>query len=249
MKTLDFHTHLGESIFGYQQDIHTLLANMKKDQIDQAVVIAVHPKDSQLSFANDDVAMAIRPHREFLFGFARVDPRLGEESEMELERCIKHLGFKGLFLHPWEETCPVNSQEVKALMPLVQKLKIPVMISGGHVRVSMASQIADLARSFPEITFIATSGGQMNISGIELGEAEQMLKENPNVYLETSGIYREDFIEDMVPVIGEERLIFGSNSPEYTLSLEVLRPRLAHLSESVKAKMLYDNGAKLLGIC
>ena len=59
----------------------------------------------------------------------------------------------------------------------------------------------------------------------------------------------EDFIEDMVPVIGSERIIFGSNAPEYTQSLEVLRPRLAHLEEQVKAQMLYTNGAKLLGIC
>ncbi|PIQ27352.1 hypothetical protein COW36_15590 [bacterium (Candidatus Blackallbacteria) CG17_big_fil_post_rev_8_21_14_2_50_48_46] len=247
MSTLDFHTHLGTSIFGYGQTLEALLERMDRLEIAQAVVIPVQPLDYHLSPENDAVAMAVLQAPQRLIGFARVDPRQGEEAEMELERCIRHLGFKGLFLHPWEETCPINSAPVQALMSVVKRLKIPVMISGGHVRVSMASQIADLASAFPEITFIATSGGQINISGVALSEATQMLKENPNVYLETSGIYREDFIEDLVPQIGIERLLFGSNSPEFSQELEVLRPRMAHLSPSERNAILGENARRLLG--
>ncbi len=246
MSILDFHVHLGSSIFGYGQTTEALITRMDQLGISQAVAIAVQPREYHLEPENDAVAMAIQQHPSRLIGFARVDPRLGEEAEMELERCVRHLGFKGLFLHPWEETCPINSQAVKDLMPVVRRLKIPVMLAGGHVRVSMASQIADLASAFPEIVFIATSGGQINISGVALGEATQMLKENPNVYLETSGIYREDFIEDLVPLIGVERLIFGSNSPEYSQAFELLRPQKAHLSETERSAILGENARRLL---
>jgi uncharacterized protein len=246
MTILDIHTHIGSSIFGYGQSTEDLLARMDRLGIDQSVVIAVQPRDYHLEPENDAIAMAVQQHPGRLIGFARVDPRLGEDAEMELERCVRHLGFKGLFLHPWEENCPVNSAWVKNLMPAVRRLKIPVMLAGGHVRVSMASQIADLASAFPEQVFIATSGGQINISGVALAEATQMLKENPNVYLETSGIYREDFIEDLVPQIGLERLLFGSNSPELSQEFELLRPQMAHLSESQRAAILGENARALL---
>ncbi|MGV3522688.1 MAG: amidohydrolase family protein [Candidatus Sericytochromatia bacterium] len=246
MKTLDFHTHLGPSIFGYGQTLPELMRQLDAHGIDQAVVIGVQPRDYHLGPANDAVAAAVAQYPERLIGFARVDPRQGQRARDELFRCVDRLGFKGLFLHPWEESCPVNSHWVKGLMPLAESLEIPVMVSGGHVRVSMASQLADLARHFPDLPLIVTSGGQINISGIALAEAETLLREHPNVYLESSGIYREDFIEDMVPLIGSGRILFGSNSPEYSQALEVLRPRLAHLSEADRANLLYGTAARLL---
>ncbi len=111
----------------------------------------------------------------------------------------------------------------------------------------MPSQIADLAQAHPQACLIITSGGQINISGIMLSEATQLLREHPHLILETSGIYREDFIEDLVPIIGAERMVFGSNSPEYHQGLEVLRPRLAHLEAAVRAQILGQTAAQILG--
>lgn len=245
MKTLDFHQHLGQSIFGYGQSLNELMNQLEQHQLEQAVICPVQPLDYHLGPQNDLIADAVNQYPERLIGFGRVDPRL-KTAATEVQRCVTNLGLKGIFLHPWEETYPINSNWVKALMPTIQALEIPVMIAGGHVRVSMASQLADLARAFPDVPMVLTSGGQINISGIALGEATQLLKEHSNLYLETSGIYREDFIEDMVPIIGSERIIFGSNSPEYHLGLEVLRPRLSHLSADHQANLLYQSAAKLL---
>lgn len=246
MKTLDFHVHLGQSIFGYGQGLEELIASLDRLDIAQAVVVPVQPRNYHLGPENDRIAAAVAEHPQRLLGFGRVDPRQGEAASAELRRCVQALGLKGLFLHPWEESCPINSAWVKALMPTVAELGIPMMIAGGHVRVSMASQLADLARGFPEIPMVLTSGGQINISGIALGEASQLLQEHANLYLETSGIYREDFIEDMLPLIGPARILFGSNAPEYCQELEVLRPRLAHLSDAHKADLLHHTAAKLL---
>lgn len=245
MKTLDFHVHLGESIFGYGQSPEQLILSLDAQQIDRAVIMPVQPKDYHLGPQNDLVAETVSQHPERLIGFGRVDPRQ-DSAATEVRRCVENLGLKGIFLHPWEETYRINSDWVKALMPTIQALGVPVLIAGGHVRVSMASQLADLAKAFPTVPMVITSGGQINISGIALKDATQLLKEHGNLYLETSGIYREDFIEDLVPVIGSERMLFGSNSPEYHLGLEVLRPRMAHLGDEHKANLLYYTAAKLL---
>ncbi|PKL76870.1 MAG: hypothetical protein CVV27_08035 [Candidatus Melainabacteria bacterium HGW-Melainabacteria-1] len=246
MKTLDFHMHLGQSIFGYGQNLAQLLEQLDQQEIDQAVVIPVQPLSYSLPPQNDFIAQAVARYPDRLIGFGRVDPRQGDGAIAEVRRCVQELGLKGLFLHPWEESCPVNSPWVKALLPTLRDLGIPLMIAGGHVRVSMASQLADLAREAPDIPIVVTAGGQINISGIALSEARQLLSEHPNLYLESSGIYREDFIEDLVPVIGSERMLFGSNAPEYCQALEVLRPRLAHLEPHHKANLLYNTAARLL---
>lgn len=248
MNILDFHVHLGHSIFGYGQSLEQLLAELDRLGITRAVVIPVQPLSYRLESENDRIAAAVSAHPNRLIGFGRIDPRQGEAAETELRRCVQQLGLRGLFLHPWEETCPINSERVKALMPTVAALGIPLLIAGGHVRVSMASQLADLAGGFPGIPMVLTSGGQINISGIALAEARQLLIEHPNLYLETSGIYREDFIEDMVPLIGVERILFGSNAPEYCQALELLRPQLAHLRPAEREALLYHSAARLLGI-
>ena len=245
MQTIDFHTHIGHSIYGYGQTLEQLLENMQRCDIAKAVVCPVQPVDYHLPPENDRVAMAANQDPERLIGFARIDPRR-PDAITELERCVQDLGLSGLFVHPWEENCPANSSQTKALCAEALKLKIPVMIAGGHVRVSMPSQVADLARSLPELTIIVTSGGQINISGIMLSEARRMLVECPNTILETSGIYREDFIEDLVPVVGSKRMVFGSNSPQYALELEVLRPRLSHLDPADQANLLWQSAARIL---
>jgi predicted TIM-barrel fold metal-dependent hydrolase len=55
--------------------------------------------------------------------------------------------------------------------------------------------------------------------------------------METSGIYREDFIEDTVADLGPERVVFGSNAPYLDKGFEAARIRLAHLDEVAKAAL------------
>jgi predicted TIM-barrel fold metal-dependent hydrolase len=113
------------------------------------------------------------------------------------------------------------------------------------VRVSTAWQIGELAGRHPEVTFVATSGGQINISGIALAEAETMLEEHPNVYMDTSGIYREDFIEDMAKRFGAGRILFGSAAPPLNRDLELRRAQWAHLPEEDLTLILGENARSL----
>lgn len=166
---------------------------------------------------------------------------------VEAERAFD-LGLAGLFLHPFEEQFAANDERVHPLMALLEKRDLPLLIAGGFPRFSHPSQIGDLARQFPKVTIIATHGGQLNISGLLLSDAGRMLRANPNILMETSGIYREDFIEDTVKELGAERVVFGSNAPYMDLGFETLRVRMAHLSESEKEKIGKDNLSRILGL-
>jgi predicted TIM-barrel fold metal-dependent hydrolase len=115
------------------------------------------------------------------------------------------------------------------------------MISGGHSQVSHPRQIQFIAEKFSPLTIIATSGGQINICGGLLYDAGEMLKCCPNVYLETSGIYRRDFIEQMTRELGAKRIIFGSGAPYYQQNFEIERINTAEVERSNKDLILGNN--------
>ncbi|MHC9540923.1 MAG: amidohydrolase family protein [Vulcanimicrobiota bacterium] len=234
---IDAHVYCGQSIMGYGASAEEILRQCDALSIDKAVLIPVKPRSYHLGPENTFIARTVQDHPDRFTGFARVDPRLGGEAESEMKRSIQELCLKGLYLNPWEETFQINESFVWPLMEKAQTFKVPVMIKGGHPVVSQPSQIADLAKRFPKTIIIATSGGQINICGGGLQDAMIMLEENKNVYMETSGIYREDFIEEMARKIGAKRLIFGSGSPVFDARFELQRVTRAHLGKADKNKI------------
>jgi predicted TIM-barrel fold metal-dependent hydrolase len=242
---IDAHAHLGRSLFGVEQPVDDLLASMAENGISHAIVVPLKPPGYHLGPENDRIAAAVRMHPERLHGVARVDPWQGAAALEELRRCLDELELIGLYLHPFEEQFAANDEMVFPLLELLQERGLPLLLAGGYPGFSHPSQIGDLARQFPNVTIIATHGGQLNISGLLLADAGRMLRVNPNVIMETSGIYREDFIEDTVGELGAGRAVFGSNAPYMDQGFEAARIRLAHLDDEAKAALGHGNIRRL----
>lgn len=245
---IDVHAHIGTSLFGVGQSVEDLLASMDAASIDMSIVAPLKPRSYHLGPENDRVAAAQQAHPERLVALARVDPWQGEESVRELRRALDDLGLRGLYLHPYEEHFAANDEIVHPLLDVLRERGLPLLLAGGYPGFSHPSQIGDLARQFPDVTIIATHGGQINISGLLLADAGRMLRTNPNVIMETSGIYREDFIEDTVGEIGAERVLFGSNAPYMDQAFESLRIRLAHLDGETKEALGHANARRIFGL-
>lgn len=243
---VDAHVYAGQSIFGYEHKKDEILKKMEALEIDRCILCPVKPFGYHLGPENDFISKIVKDHRDRFTGFVRVDPRQGKDALNEMIRGIEMLELAGLYLNPWEETCEVNSELVYPLMQRAGEYKMPVMIKGGHQAVSHPSQIHDIALRFPMVKIIATSGGQINISGGALEDARLLLEKNRNVYMETSGIYREDFIEEMTRVIGADRLIFGSGSPVLDMAFEIERIRKAKILDGEKKTIMGDSINALL---
>jgi predicted TIM-barrel fold metal-dependent hydrolase len=238
---IDAHVHLGQSLFGLEQSLDDLLASMAENDVVQSVVVPLKPRGYHLGPENDRIAAAVRAHPERLRGFARVDPWQGGDALRELRRGLDDLGLVGLYLHPFEEQFAANDEIVFPLLTELRERGLPLLLADGYPGFSHPSQIGDLARQFPKVTIIATHGGQLNISGLLLADAGRMLRANPNVIMETSGIYREDFIEDTVAELGPERVVFGSNAPYMDQAFEATRIRLAHFDAAAKTAIGSEN--------
>jgi predicted TIM-barrel fold metal-dependent hydrolase len=194
------------------------------------------------------VAESVRAHSDRLLGIARVDPLLGDEAVVELERALGELGLKGLFLHPWEETFRVNDPLVDSVVEVARDHEVPVVVAAGYPWLSEGLQVGELARRFPDVSFVATNGLQINIAGLGQVDAELALADNANIAIQTSGVYREDFIEGIVERYGVERVLYASASPVFDPRLELLRVRWAHFDEQQQQALLAGNATRIFGL-
>lgn len=237
---------LGESLFGPRATAAELLAVMDELRVDRAVVCPLRPRGYQLGPANELVAEAVRAHPGRLAGFARVDPNLGEQACAELDRALGELALRGLFLHPWEETFRVSSPAAAPVLELARERSVPVVVAAGYPWLSEGLQLGEVARRFPGLTLVATNGGQINVSGLGQTDVELALAASPNLAVQTAGVYREDFLENVVARYGADRLLYASGFPFFDPRLEILRPRSMRVGDDVRAAVLGGNAARLL---
>jgi uncharacterized protein len=244
---VDARVYLGRCLFGYETTSHEVLAEMDRLGIGMAVLVPVKPHDYHLAPMNDMVAAAVGRYPRRFKGLCRVDPWQGKAAADEVRRGFEELGACGLYLDPWEETFQINDELVNPLVETARRFGKPVVINAGHVRVSHPTQVRDLASRFPDVSFVASNGGQINISGMLQDEAKRMLQSCPNVVIETAGTYREDYLEEVVTQIGESRVVFASGSPIYSQEFEMARVRLGHFSEGQKERLWSLNAQVIFG--
>ncbi len=163
---VDSLTFVGESLFGPSTSATELLARLDEVGADRAIVCPAKPRGYDLGAANDAVAEAVALGDGRLTGVARVDPLLGDDACAELEQALGRLGLRGLFLHPWEETFRIADPCVVPIVETARRHSVPVIVAAGYPWLSEALQVGALALRFPDVTFVATNGLQLNISGL-----------------------------------------------------------------------------------
>jgi predicted TIM-barrel fold metal-dependent hydrolase len=241
-------TYCGESLFGWSVSEDDLLKMLDREGTERAVVVSPKPVDYRFEASNTALAWLVERHPDRLLGFVRVDP-WQHDAVQEVARGLGELGLRGLFLHPWEETFRVNMPSIDELVGIAASHRVPVMIATGFPWLSEALQVGDLARRFPETPFILTTGGQINISGLGQTDAELATEANANIYLQTTGVYREDFIQGIAERLGSNRLLYASGYPQFDPRLERLRVEWAPaLSAEAKAQMLGGNADALFAV-
>ncbi len=243
----DFRVFLGQSFDGVRQTVPELLQAMDALNIGMALACPFRPLSYDLDAANIALADSIKDHPDRLVGAARVDPWQPGACET-LRRGFETLGLRALYLNPWEEHFCADLEMLDPLMGIALDYSAPVIVATGYPWVSEALQVLKLARRWPDVAIVMTSGGQINITGLGQADATLALSRSQNLFIDTAGVYRQDFIEETIEAFGGDRVLLGSGSPYFDLRYEVKRVKLLKVPEDDLQAVHSGNARKLLGL-
>ncbi len=155
--------------------------------------------------------------------------------------------WKGLLLRP-HEGLRLNSPGLLAALRSGARAQLPLVIECGREEFSRPDHLQKFLENGPQRPIVLTHGAQLNICGADLAPARDLFVSFPHTFLETSGIYRQDFLEDMFRTLGPRRIFYGSGHPYMAESLEIERVNLLPATESEKAQMLGRGAAEIFGL-
>lgn len=243
VRIFDIHCLYGESLFDASVREETLTALWKEHAGLETLLTPAKPKDYLYSQAMTELREGTRRLPRASLSL-RVDPWRSDEAARLIETAEERI----LFLHPFEEHIYPTHEKFREVVKWAGEKGLPIILASGYLPHSHAAQVLPLIRDFPEQPFILTHGAQINICGLHIAEAFEIFESCPNTYFETSGIYRQDYIERAVSELGPERVLFGSGGPHYDFNYELKRVLYLKLSDADRELILYKNARRILGL-
>lgn len=238
---IDSLAKIGPHYMGRDFTAEDYIKMMDKIGIDQGVIAPNRPLNGSFSEANDQLQEILERYPDRFYGAVRVDPWQRDQARIELERCFQSPRFKAIYLHPWEENYQCNRGIMLGIMDFARERKLPVIVAGGYLWVSHITQVGDLARQYPDVKIMVTNAGQLDLSGLSLGNVKQVIKNTPNLYMGTAAAVATEWLCDLVTTSAKGRILFESGHPFFEADLEHYRIESAYLEESDKRAVYEEN--------
>jgi len=194
------------------------LRRARAAEIDRTVLMPTFPADTRA--ANRELAVLVRARPRRLVGFAWVNPRrdAGQVADLVDEAIAR--GLRGLKVHateapPTREVCEVADTR-----------RLPVLVDVG----GRAHLIDLFAGEYPRVPFIVAHLGSFGDDWRAHRTVIDVLRRHRNVYADTSGVRRFDYLVAAVAEAGPGRLVFGSDGPWLHPQLELQKIRRLDLA-------------------
>jgi hypothetical protein len=213
MKVLDAHAHLGRCrVFDLNVSEEELIGNMDAKGVDASIVQPFPGAYPQPPVeVHNWIAKLAEEHPGRIYGIASVNPHVVSEEawRLEVERCIKELGFVGVKLHTIGHALLPNSKDGMMIFKAANELGVPVMVHTGiGIPQALPGMVIPAAREYPSLPIILSHGGFQ----IATGEAMIVASTFNNIYVECSWLYGCDII-GAINALGREKVMFGSDLP------------------------------------
>lgn len=243
MLVVDGHCHAGRgelltAPWNGPAPIGRYLRRARAAGIDRTVVVPLFDRSSRR--ANAEVAEVVRRHPDRLIGFGWVHARrdAGRVASLVAEAVHRH-GLRGIKAHMRE--APIGREVCEA----ARRWRLPILYDvAGH-----PSGLDVLLPAYPDVTFIVAHLG----SFADDWRAHQVLIDQlaryPNLYADTSGVRRFDYLVEAVRRAGAGKLVFGSDGPWLHPALELHKIALLGLDPADAALIAGGTLARLLSAC
>jgi predicted TIM-barrel fold metal-dependent hydrolase len=202
-----------------------------------ARTVVFPPFHSDYATANAQVARIVARHPQRLIGFAFVHARrdAGRIYSMT-EQAVREWGFRGLKLHGYD------AMPTREVCDAARAFRIPLLVDV----VGQASVVEMFAPQYPDVTFIVPHLGSFQDDWRAHHQVIDQLTRFPNVYTDTSGVRRFDYLVEAVKRAGAHKVLFGSDGPWLHPGLELHKIRLLGMSPHEEALITGGNALRLL---
>jgi uncharacterized protein len=219
---------------------------MERYGVDKAVALPYIEYTDMIPEMNNYVSESVAKYPDKLVGFFVLNPWHKERALREFDRCVSTLKLKGLKLHPFLHSYPVNSHSLMdPIFEKCSKARIPVICHGsGDSTFHTPSQFGDVADTFPEVTLIMAHMGFWQ----QIEDAIVQAKKHENLYLETAYVEDVDVIHEAVEKAGPHKVILGSDTPGTNFKLEIQKIETALSREKERELVLGGNLQSILKI-
>jgi predicted TIM-barrel fold metal-dependent hydrolase len=237
---IDCHCHAGKgdlmtAPWNTDAPIEPYLRRARAAGIDKTIVFA--PFHSDYSEANAQVARIVSRYPERLIGFAFVHAaRDAGRIHRMVGRAAGEWNFRGIKVHghdamPTREICEV-----------ARAFRIPVLadVVGQPYVVDM------LAPQYPDVNFIIPHLGSFADDWRAHQAVIDQIVRYGNVYTDTSGVRRFDYIVEAIKRAGARKVLFGSDGPWLHPGAELHKIRLLGLRPDQQKLVLAGNIARLI---
>jgi uncharacterized protein len=182
-----------------------------------------------------------------LVRFGSVHP-FAWNMEAQLDRQLA-MGVQGIKVHPAVQLVRPDHPRAMKLYALCAERGLPVLWHCGPVDIEPAlgrhmSQLRHYERAVaesPRTTFVLGHSG-----ALQMDQAIEIARRHSNVWMELSsqGVGK---IERLLDLLGDERLLFGSDWPFYHQAIPLAKVLMVTEGQPVsRQRLLHDNAARLL---
>lgn len=268
----DVHHHVGDAMAAlgqadgdagvlsrdeYEQlELAKRLEIMDAGGVRQAAVIPGHgylrPNGHADTRAVNDAIAAYRdgvPDR-FPVAVGVVEPRDGEVSFGELERCRHELGLAGISFHARFQGVATDNEWIARYVERMGELGlVPVVHALDETAEEALWKVGQLARRFPHITMLVLDG-YATYEGTK--HCAFLADVCPNLVFDTSMSYTADFVIADIARFGPQRYVFGTDLYSWPLGKRISHVKAeleaSDLDDAAKAAVLGGNARRLFGL-
>jgi predicted TIM-barrel fold metal-dependent hydrolase len=237
---IDCHCHAGKgdimtAPWNTCAPLSTYLCRARRAGIKRTVVFPVFQSD--YSTGNRDVARLVASLPGRLIGFAMVHAGrdAGQVLEMVREAVLRH-GFRGIKVHGLEH------MPTREVCEAAREFNVPLLVD-----VAGKAHVIDMfAPQYPDVNFIIAHLGSFADDWRAHERVIEHLVRYHNVYADTSGVRRFDYLVQAVKRAGAHKLIFGCDGPWLHPGVELYKIRMLQLPVECEKLILGGNAARLI---
>jgi len=243
---LDLQNHMASG------DAGEVVARARKAKTQFTVVsplLGLMPRGKADAAAGNAEAARVVPSTEGLLQWVIVDPlnppTFAQAAEMlQLPHCV------GIKLHPEEHCYPIR-EHGQALFEFAAEHAAVVLVHSGDEN-SLPDDFLPFAERFPEIKLLLAHLGNGGAAGGDPGLQVRTIQASTqgNIYVDTSSArsITPRLVEWAVGEIGADRILYGTDTPLYSATMQRARIDHADLSDAQKKQILRDNAVALLDL-